>query len=87
MVPLVPAAIPDLRGKDILMTHGLADGMVNETQREKLADLFESAGARLEKAVFPGGHGLTPQDFAITARWLATFSDTLSQPVSSQTPG
>jgi predicted esterase len=70
MVPLVPESPPDLRGREVLLTHGAFDSMVSEAQRVELQRLFEGYGARVESATYPSGHGLTQQDLAMTTRWL-----------------
>lgn len=77
MIPLVPQALPDLQGKNILIQAGASDPMGSPAEIEKLVTLLESAGAELTIQRHPGGHGLTHDDFSESQRWLAQhFSKT-----------
>jgi len=70
MVPLVPPQTPDLKGKSVLITSGEYDGMVTPLNRQQLASLFKSAGAKVQTELLPVGHNLTQNDLAKTGRWL-----------------
>lgn len=71
MTPFEPPKPPDLSGIPILMLSGAADPIVPAQSRERLARLLSEAGADVTQKIVPAGHGLSPQDLAAAARWLA----------------
>jgi phospholipase/carboxylesterase len=71
MVPFIPADLPALGGKPILMLSGAADPLVSADNREQLAKLLQSAGADLTYKVVPADHALSMQDLALASAWLA----------------
>lgn len=71
MMPFEPKELPDLHGLPVLMLSGAADPIVPAQSRERLAQLLSAAGADVTHEVVPAGHGLSPQDLSIAARWLA----------------
>jgi phospholipase/carboxylesterase len=50
---------------------GTADPIVTAGQSEALAELLRRAGATVTIDWIRGGHGLTPQDLDVGARFLA----------------
>ena len=74
MVPLVPDPLPALGGVPVQLNAGMADPIVTRAQSEALADLLRRSGASVSLDWIRGGHGLTPSDLDIGARWLATVS-------------
>ena len=74
MVPLVPDPLPALGGVPVQLNAGMADPIVTRAQSEALADLLRRSGAGVSLDWIRGGHGLTPSDLDIGARWLATVS-------------
>jgi phospholipase/carboxylesterase len=70
-VPLVPDEPSDLGGIPVLILTGNADPMVSFDRRAALPDLLAKAGAAVTAMEIDAGHGLTPEDLAIAARWLA----------------
>jgi phospholipase/carboxylesterase len=72
MVPFEPAALPDLSGRAVLLSQGRADPLIPADGAERLAELFRNAGADVELAWQPGGHGLTQGDVTVARRWLDT---------------
>ncbi len=70
MTPFEPDALPDLRGKPILLLAGAMDPLVTPANRQALAELFAKAGADLTDHVLPAGHNLSAQDLAIATEWL-----------------
>jgi predicted esterase len=70
MVPLVPAPLPALAGVPVQINAGTADPIVTPAQSEALAELLRRAGAAVTIDWIRGGHGLTPQDLDVGARFL-----------------
>jgi len=66
-----PEALPDLRAKPALILSGGFDAMMPLEEAKKLAGVLEKAGAPVTHRVLRAGHGLTQEDLAITAQWLA----------------
>lgn len=73
-VPFVPDEVPDLARVPVLILAGNADPMVSPNSRLALAALLRRAGADVTSVEVDAGHGLTPQDLALAARWLAERS-------------
>ncbi|MDQ7820220.1 MAG: alpha/beta hydrolase [Armatimonadota bacterium] len=74
MLPLRPPSVPDLRGRPVLIAGGLNDPLVPRARTDELVDVLRQAGAEVTVSWRPGGHGLTPDDIAVTADWLARQS-------------
>lgn len=70
MVPLVPDPLPALGGVPVQINAGVADPIVLPAQSEALAELLRRAGATVSLDWIHGGHGLTPADLDIGARFL-----------------
>jgi phospholipase/carboxylesterase len=70
MVPLTPTTLPDLAGLPVLIAAGRSDPMVPPVDAERLRDLLAAAGAAVELAWVPSGHGLTPIDVETARDWL-----------------
>jgi predicted esterase len=70
MVPLVPEQQPDLSGVPIFMGAGRNDTMIPPAQTERLAQMLEEAGAKVELLWQPGGHNLTQAEIQAAKRWL-----------------
>jgi phospholipase/carboxylesterase len=73
-VPFVPDEVPDLARVPVLILAGNADPMVSPNSRLALAALLRRAGADVTSVEVDAGHGLTPHDLALAARWLAERS-------------
>jgi predicted esterase len=71
MVPFEPARLPDLSRHAVLLTQGRADPLIPAASAERLAELLRGAGADVELAWQPGGHGLIQGDVTVARRWLA----------------
>ena len=83
MLPLRPPALPDLRGKPVCIAAGRDDPLVPEEKARELAEVLRQAGADVAVRWHPGGHGLTAEDVAETARWLQRhFGAALSPPAA-----
>ena len=72
MVPLVPAVLPKLAGKRVLISSGRFDPMGNAQETRRLREMFENAGAAVTMAEQAAGHNLVQEDFAQAKRWLET---------------
>ncbi len=72
MVPLVPAATPDLGGKRVLLAAGRHDPMVPVENVERLAGLLRAGGADVTLRSAEAGHGLTPSEIDAARAWLAS---------------
>ncbi|HSB68844.1 MAG TPA: hypothetical protein VLT62_05890 [Candidatus Methylomirabilis sp.] len=70
MVPLVPAAKPNLCGGSVLLAAGRRDPTARPDETERLQELLVQAGADVMLHWEPAGHGLTPADIAVARSWL-----------------
>ncbi len=70
MVPLSDPPPADLSGKPVLILSGAADPIVPEENARRLAGQLGRAGAEVEHAVLPAGHGLTQTDLARVEAWM-----------------
>ena len=70
MVPLVPDPLPALGGVPVQINAGMADPIVTPAQSEALVDLLRRAGADVSLDWIRGGHGITPSDLDVGARFL-----------------
>ena len=80
MVPLVPDPLPTLTGVPVQINAGTADPIVTPAQSEALGKLLERTGAAVTVDWIRGGHGLTPTDVQIGARFLAGIAKPRSSP-------
>ena len=71
MVPFRETPAADLAGTPVLILSGRADPIVPEAQAERLARDLAAAGAGVDHAVLPAGHGLTGADVERVRDWLA----------------
>lgn len=70
MVPLAEPPAADLGGRPVLILSGLADPIVPAANAARLAEDLRTAGASVEHAVLPAGHGLTRADLDRLTAWL-----------------
>jgi predicted esterase len=70
MVPLVPAEVPDLRNKRVLLTSGTYDSLIDREEAKNLRQLLERCGATVVQYWFEAGHQLTYQDVSTAQQWL-----------------
>jgi phospholipase/carboxylesterase len=73
MLPFEPQAMPDLKGKPVLLLSGSSDQMIPAAAAERLGEVLRAAGADLAYKALPAGHNLTQSDFMIAAQWLEEF--------------
>ena len=70
MVPLVPADLPNLVEKPVLISAGQHDPIVPAANTVQLANLLQSAGAEVTLKRQPLGHNLAQPDLQASAHWL-----------------
>lgn len=73
MVPLVPAAPPDLNGKRVLILTGNFDPILPVANARRLAEMLREAGAEVDHRLLDAGHNLTKEDVEIAQSWLTSF--------------
>lgn len=71
MVPFEPDGPLDLTDRAVLLSEGRADPLIPAASAERLAAIFEGAGAQVELAWQPSGHALTQSDVTTARRWLS----------------
>lgn len=71
MVPLSKVDLPNLKAFQVLISAGQLDPIARQPIAERLAQLFESAGAKVTLRFQPAGHELRPSDVADARKWLA----------------
>ncbi len=70
MVPIVPAALPDLQNVGVLLAAGDNDPIVPREEAERLAELFQRAGAKVTLRFERASHGLSMGDIEAATQWL-----------------
>jgi phospholipase/carboxylesterase len=74
MLPYEPEQPPALEGVDVLVDAGEHDPYSPPAELARLVELLSAGGATVTAHREPGaGHGLTQNDVAVTARWLAAL--------------
>ena len=71
MVPFEPETVPRLEGTSIFIGAGRNDQIAPAAQAERLAVLFQEAGADVTLHLEPGGHSLTRAELAAAREWIA----------------
>jgi predicted esterase len=70
MVPLVPAALPDLANRRVLLSSGDHDPIVPKENASQLAAMLREAGADVTARFEPAGHALALDDIEAAKEWL-----------------
>jgi phospholipase/carboxylesterase len=70
MVPLAKIDIPNLKTSRVLISAGQFDPIAQVSIAERLAQLFESAGATVTFKLQASGHELTGNDVEAAREWL-----------------
>lgn len=70
MLPVEPAVPPALGGVRVLVEAGEFDTMIPRRSTERLVTVLREAGALVEEAWYPAGHGLTQADVTRAAQFL-----------------
>lgn len=73
MVPLIPEALPDLRGVGVFIAAGKSDPLISPAGTERLTKLLREAGAGVELEWQPVGHKLTSPEITRAHEWLSGF--------------
>jgi phospholipase/carboxylesterase len=71
MVPLSKIDVPDLKTFQVLISAGQLDPIAPQPIAQRLAHLFETAGAEVLLRFQPAGHELTLTDVDDARKWLA----------------
>jgi predicted esterase len=71
MVPFIPNSPPDLSDKQVLLSAGMFDPIVSESQTQNLFDLLEKSGANVTLKWQQSGHNLTESDILYSKEWLS----------------
>jgi predicted esterase len=71
MVPFIPDSPPNLCDKQVLLSAGMFDPIVSESQTQNLFDLLEKSGANVTLKWQQSGHNLTESDILYSKEWLA----------------
>ncbi len=74
MLPLRPAPLPDLTGRDALIVSGADDPFGPLDSATDLARLLAESNARVRHEVLPVGHGLVTPDVDLGRQWLRSLS-------------
>jgi phospholipase/carboxylesterase len=61
---------PRAQGLTVLLTHGLQDPVVPAEASEALEQELQTAGARVKRQLFTGGHGIDPDLFPLMREFL-----------------
>jgi phospholipase/carboxylesterase len=69
MIPYTVERIPDLIGTEILILAGLMDQIIPVEQPERLANIFNQAGAQVEYHMKPAAHPLVQSDINDMKSW------------------
>lgn len=70
MVPFIPNSQPNLSDKQVLLSAGVFDPIVSESQTQNLFDLFKKSGAHVTLKWQQSGHNLTESDVLYSKKWL-----------------
>jgi len=71
MIPFLPHNLPDLSGKNILLSSGLRDPIVSRDEAEGLLELLKKSGATVTLKWQRSGHNLTEKDIMDAKEWLS----------------
>ena len=69
MVPFEPPAVPDLKGRKILISASRQDAIVPPASTERLVELLTTGRADVTTRWYPTGHGLGPPEIKEAAAW------------------
>jgi phospholipase/carboxylesterase len=70
MVPFEPEETPDLSGTPVYLAAGRSDQIVLPENTERLAELLQEAGAKVELDWQPRGHDLGSDEIKAARHWL-----------------
>jgi len=71
MVPFIPNSPLDLSDKKVLLSAGMFDPIVSESQTQSLSDILEKSRANVTLKWQQSGHNLTESDILDAKEWLS----------------
>lgn len=71
MVPLIPEALPDLKGTKVFLASGLSDPILPIANARTLAAMLRQAGAEVDFHELHAGHQLTSAELETARKWIA----------------
>lgn len=71
MVPFIPNLPLDLSGKNVLLSAGMFDPIVSESQTQSLFDILDKSKANVTLKWQQSGHNLTKSDIVVAREWLS----------------
>ena len=71
MVPFIPNSQIDLSDKNVLLSAGIFDPIVSESQTQSLFDILEKSRANVTLKWQQSGHNLTESDILDAKEWLS----------------
>jgi phospholipase/carboxylesterase len=75
MVPFIPAVLPDLSKKSIILLEGMYDPIVSRSQAENLLEIFTNTRSSVTLKWQDSGHNLTQEDIDAAKKWLESSSN------------
>lgn len=71
MVPFIPNSPIDLSDKNVLLSAGMFDPIVSESQTQSLFDILEKSGSNTTLKWQQSGHNLTELDILDAKKWIS----------------
>lgn len=71
MVPFIPNNLPDLSNKEVLLSAGMFDPIVSESQTQSLFDILDKSRANVTLKWQQSGHNLSESDVLYSKEWLS----------------
>ena len=71
MVPFIPSNLPDLSNKKVLLSAGMFDPIVSESQTQSLFDTLDKSRANVSLKWQQSGHNLSESDVLYAKEWLS----------------
>lgn len=79
-LPLEPKQGPSLAGLPVILINGAGDPYSRPGDAERLVELLEAGGAKVEVHQQPAGHELNRFDVDASARWFASVAERQERP-------
>jgi predicted esterase len=73
MVPFAPSTRLDLKQVNLLIAAGRRDPIASSQETQRLAQIFESAGASVTTFWHNGGHELDQDDLEAATKWVSKW--------------
>lgn len=75
MLPFVPTESVDLSNHHIFLSYGENDEMVSTIQSQKIVDLLNKFGAKLDQYTYHEGHALIDEEFSDILKFLGIMNE------------